>query len=292
MSVWTDLMGHEVKQTFYNAGGVRTRCIEAGAGKPVVFLHGTGGHAEAYARNIVDHAKYFHVYAVDMVGHGYSDMPDLQYNYDDYVNWLKNFADAIGAEKLSVSGESLGAQVAQLFSIRYPERAEKVVLNTGIMWPPDEKGRRELLDFVERSRAAAAQGSGAITREAIRNRLNWLMYDPAKSVTDELVDIRYTIYTQPGRAPIMKKIAEASIGGILADNFTRDYANPSLLSRARCPALVLWTRHNPGQGIAVAEEALKHIPNSRMVIMENSAHWPQWEEPEVFNKLHIEFLRG
>jgi len=285
-------MGHEVKQTFYNAKDVRTRCIEAGSGKPIIFLHGTGGHAEAYTRNIVEHAKHFHVYAVDMVGHGYSDMPDLNYNYEDYVNWLRDFVDTIGADKVSVSGESLGAQVAQLFSIRHPDRTDKIILNTGMMWPPDEEGRRQLIDFVERSRAAAAAGGGAITREAVRNRLNWLMFDPEKSVTEELVDIRYAIYTQPDRAAAMKKIAEASIGGILAENLVRDYANPAFLGRAKCPALILWTRHNPGQGIAVAEAALKHIPNARMVVMENSAHWPQWEEPDVFNKIHIEFLKG
>jgi len=219
-------------------------------------------------------------------------MPDLNYNYEDYVNWLHNFVDTIGADKVSVSGESLGAQVAQLFSIRHPDRTDKIVLNTGMMWPPDEEGRRQLIDFVERSRAAAAAGGGVITREAIRSRLNWLMFDPEKSVTEELVDIRYAIYTQPGRAPVMKKIAEASIGGILAENFVHDYANPAFLSRAKCPALILWTRHNPGQGIAVAEAALKHIPNARMVVMEHSAHWPQWEEPDVFNKIHIEFLKG
>jgi len=35
---------------------------------------------------------------------------------------------------------------------------------------------------------------------------------------------------------------------------------------------------------------MKMIPDARMVVLENSAHWPQWEEPEPFNKAHLEFL--
>ncbi|MGH7905953.1 MAG: alpha/beta fold hydrolase [Candidatus Binataceae bacterium] len=291
MSIWTDLMGHEVKQTFYDAKGVRTRCLEAGDGQPLILLHGTGGHAEAYTRNIVEHSKHFHVYVPDMVGHGYSSTPDVSYNHEDYVSWLGDFADAIGARKVSVSGESLGAMVAQLFAIRFPERAEKIVLNTGILWPPDDTGRKELLDFVERSKAAAAAG-GPITREAVRKRMEWLMYDPSKSLTDELVEVRYQIYSQPGRAAVMRKIAEASIGGILSEKLGREYCRPDFLARGKCPTLVLWTRHNPGQGLAVAEAGMKHIPNARLVVMEQSAHWPQWEEPELFNKAHIEFLLG
>ncbi len=288
MSIWTDLMGHEVKQTFYDAGGVRTRAIEAGSGPALIFLHGTGGHAEAYTRNIVEHARYFHVYAVDMVGHGYSAMPDIAYNYDDYVKWLHDLLDAIGARTAIISGESLGAMVAQLFAIRYPQRAEKVVLNTGIMWPSDAAGRKEVNDLLERSRAA----TGALTRETVRKRLDWLMFEPAKSVTDELVDVRYQIYTQPGRGPVIRKIAEASISGLLALEAGKGLCDPEFLRRCRCPALLVWTRHNPGQSIPVAEAGMQHIPNGRMVIMENSAHWPQWEEPELFNKLHLEFLRG
>ena len=58
----------------------------------------------------------------------------------------------------------------------------------------------------------------------------------------------------------------------------------------QCPTLVLWTRHNPGQPVELAQEGMKKIPNARMIILEQSAHWPQWEEPEEFNKLHLEFL--
>lgn len=72
-SIWNELQGVELKQTWYDAGGIRTRVIEAGSGYPLFLLHGTGGHAEAYSRNIAAHAEHFRVIAYDMVGHGYTD---------------------------------------------------------------------------------------------------------------------------------------------------------------------------------------------------------------------------
>ena len=49
-NIWNHLQGVEFKQSYYDAGGVRTRAIEAGDGPPLILLHGTGGHAEAYVK--------------------------------------------------------------------------------------------------------------------------------------------------------------------------------------------------------------------------------------------------
>jgi 2-hydroxy-6-oxonona-2,4-dienedioate hydrolase len=70
----------------------------------------------------------------------------------------------------------------------------------------------------------------------------------------------------------------------------KKWLNPEHMRKIQCPTLVLWTKHNPGQPVALAEEGMKMIPDARMVILQHSAHWPQWEEPEQFNKLHLAFL--
>ena len=284
-SIWNHLQGVEFKQSYYNTGGVMTRTIEAGNGPPLIFLHGTGGHAEAYLKNIEAHAKHFHVYAIDMVGHGYSDAPDISYDMQCYVDFMKDFLDAIGADKANISGESLGATVASWFALAHPDRVNKIVMNTGMMLPPDEKGAEELQELLDRSRKA----SGMPNREMIRQRIRWLMYRE-EDVTDEIVEVRYQIYQQPGRAAVIRTIAEQSIGALLDPVEQEKWYHPGLLKKLSCPTLVLWTRHNPGQLVHLAEEGAALIPDSELVILENSAHWPQWEETEEFNKAHIEYL--
>lgn len=284
-TIWNHLQGVEFKQTYYNAGGVMTRAIEAGDGPPLIFLHGTGGHAEAYLKNIEAHAKHFHVYAIDMVGHGYSDAPDISYEMQCYVDFMGDFLDAIGAEKASISGESLGATVASWYALAHPERIHKIVMNTGTMLPPDEEGAKELQDLLERSRKA----SGTPDREMIRQRIRWLMHRD-EDVTDEIVEVRYQIYQQPGRAAVIRKIAEESIGALLDPVQQEKWYTPEMLKQLSVPTLVLWTRYNPGQLVHLAEESASLIPNSELIVLENSAHWPQWEEAEEFNRVHIEYL--
>ncbi|MCZ8132237.1 MAG: alpha/beta hydrolase [Steroidobacteraceae bacterium] len=284
-SIWNELQGVEFRQTYYDAGGVRTRVIEAGQGTPLVFLHGTGGHAEAYLRNIEAHARHFHVYAIDMIGHGYTSAPDISYEMQCYVDFLRSFLDAIGADSVMISGESLGASVASWFAIAEPARVLKIVLNTGILLTPSEQGASELRDLLNRSRAAA----GAPTREAIRKRMRWLVREE-ESLTDELIEARLRIYSQPGRAAIIGRIAEQSIGALLEPESTNRWYGRHLLERIRCPTLVLWTRYNPGQSADEAAEGARLIPDCSLVVLENSAHWPQWEEPEAFNRAHLDFL--
>src|SRR6185436_13870284 len=67
-TIWVDLLGTQVK--YYDAAGLRTRAIEAGSGDALILLHGSGGHAEAYTRNVVPLAEHFRVCSVDMIGHG------------------------------------------------------------------------------------------------------------------------------------------------------------------------------------------------------------------------------
>jgi 2-hydroxy-6-oxonona-2,4-dienedioate hydrolase len=282
ISIWNNFIGHEVKQSFYQAGNIRTRAIEAGQGEPLIFLHGTGGHAEAYSRNIVAHAEYFHVYSIDMIGHGFTDKPDnVVYNLDTYVQHLRDFVEAIGATKVNISGESLGGQVAIMFAYKYPELVNRIVINTGMIAPRSEQGMKELNDMLTRAKGAAT----TMSKEAVKKRLEWLMYDP-NDVTEELIELRHSIYNQPGSAQIMYKITE---GVISNESMDRDN---SFLSEIETEALVFWSNHNPGASWEEAKVHALKFPNHKFYLMENdAAHWPQWENPEEFNKIHIDFLR-
>lgn len=284
-AIWNHLQGIELKQTFYDANGVRTRAIEAGSGPPLVFLHGTGGHAEAYLRNIAGHAQHFHVYAIDMVGHGYTSAPDIGYEMQCYVDFMRDFLDAIGARRAYISGESLGASVAAWFALAHPQRVHKIVMNTGMLLPPGEAEAAELRDLLERTRRA----TGALSREAVRQRMRWLVHRE-EAITDEIVEARFRIYSQPGRAAVIGRIAEQSIGALLQPAASNRWYSRELLRRLSCPTLVLWTRFNPGQSLQSAREGAALIPGSELVVLENSAHWPQWEEPDEFNRVHVGFL--
>jgi 2-hydroxy-6-oxonona-2,4-dienedioate hydrolase len=108
-SLWGDLRGVPFSQGWIDAGGIETRYLHSGdkAQPPLILLHGVGGHAEAYIRNLGAHGAHFSTWAIDMIGHGWSSKPDHDYEIEAYIDHLAAFIDAIGAEKIHLSGESL-----------------------------------------------------------------------------------------------------------------------------------------------------------------------------------------
>jgi len=287
-SIWLSMMGAGVQERFYDARGVRTRVLEAGdpTQPALVLLHGTGGHAETYCRNLGPLAQHFRVLALDMVGHGFSDRPaDLAYDVGDYAGHVVDVLDAAGIDRAHVSGESLGAMVAAWVGITYPQRTEKVVMNTGTLARPDAAGQAQIDDLEQRTLALAREG---ITREKVRHRMNWLVAEPER-MTDEMIEVRYRIYSQDGMLDSVATIMSRVVGMLRGDHGDA-YMAPEVLAQLQRPTLVLWTEDNPGQTTELAQRVSADIPDARFEVLTDCAHWPQFERPDVFNATHLEFL--
>ena len=281
-SVWADLQGVAFDQGYVDAGGVRTRYLHAGtADKPgLIFLHGTGGHAEAYARNLDAHGAHFNTYAIDMLGHGYTAKPDYDYEIPRYLAHLLDFIDAVGIERVSLSGESLGGWVAGAFAVAHPDRVERLVLNTA----GADKVKPDALAALRASTLEAVEDPNW---ERVRKRLEWLMYDPA-DVHDDLVASRQRIYSAPEmKAGIRRVLCLHTIEARKAFALT-----PEQWGAIAAPTLVLWTSHDPTAEVPVGEELARMIPGARFAVMQDCGHWPQFEDSETFNRLSIDFLLG
>jgi 2-hydroxy-6-oxonona-2,4-dienedioate hydrolase len=279
-SLWSAIAGGEIRLFHIDANGVSTRCLEAGTGpQTLILLHGIGGHLEAYLRNMLPHAAAgLRVLAVDMLGHGFTDKPVRNYEIIDYVHHLRDLMDALGVEKAHISGESLGGWVAARFAALFPERVDRLVLNTagGLIADPR---------VMERLRTLSLNGVRSPERDAVRKRLEFLMLDPSV-VTEDLVDSRFAVYKLPGMLAAMESIM------CLQDMETRlrNLLTPEELAQVKAPTLVLWTTHDPTASVEVGRRLASMVHGSEFVVMENCGHWPQYEDPETFNRIHIEFL--
>ena len=160
-SVWADLRGVSFKQHYIDAGGIRTRCIEFGdPSKPLVLaLHGVGGHAEAYSRNFGPHADHFWFVAIDMLGHGWTDKPAIDYQVKDYADHVLAVLKTLGRDKAMISGESLGGWVATYLAVHRPAAVEKLVLNTAGGWTAHPQVMERLKKPVQRGRVRSFMGA-------------------------------------------------------------------------------------------------------------------------------------
>jgi pimeloyl-ACP methyl ester carboxylesterase len=117
----------DVPIRYVNAGGVRLRYIVAGSGPAVVLLHTLRTQLDMFQKVFPELAKRYRVYAMDYPGHGFSDIPAVDYTADFFTASVARFLDALQIEDAVVAGESIGGAIALLLAARNNPRVRAVV---------------------------------------------------------------------------------------------------------------------------------------------------------------------
>ncbi|MCU1415400.1 MAG: alpha/beta hydrolase [Microbacteriaceae bacterium] len=284
MTLWESMLGAEVRMI--DAGGIRTRVLEAGRGDPVILLHGTGGHIEAWANNVHALAENHRVIAIDMVGHGFTDKPPLEYVLTDYTDHARSVMDALGIARAHFVGLSLGAWVACWLALETPERVGRIINCTGgvFRWP---EGQDEGEAAGRKTMVGTSSGLEELSEESVRARLHMLFHDPSKC-TEELVHVRLAIYRLPGMAetiPLLHHMLAYDAPDRVKFSLTEDR-----LRALTSPVLYLWGEFNPGGSVENAARAASLTPDAELQVIEGAGHWPQWETAAEFNESVIDYL--
>jgi pimeloyl-ACP methyl ester carboxylesterase len=283
MSLWQDFLGATVRTVETRTWGA-TRIAEAGMehAETVIFLHGIGGHLEAYAKNVVALADRFHTVAYDYIGHGLSAKPVIEYSPLVLAQHLADLMDALGLDRAHLCGESLGGWTSGHFAVRHPERVDRLILNTAAGLPiVTEQGRHDLAELIALSEKAGTQGPP--TYASILARMQWLFH-PANHgmISEELVNTRLRFYSQP----VMKDVAPRVLAMIPRHD---ELLIP--LEDIRAETLFLWTEDNPVHDVESARAGAARVPGAQLYVMQaDSAHWPQYEAPDEFNDVVARFL--
>jgi 2-hydroxy-6-oxonona-2,4-dienedioate hydrolase len=247
---------------------------------PLVMLHGTAGSLENFAANIAPHAEHFNCIAFDMIGSGMTAKPDYDYETQHYVTHMLDFFNAMGIRKASVIGLSLGARVASRFAIDHHEMVDKLILLSATAYFP----AKPIQGDIKTSRSAAAANP---TWNSIREIFKGLFHDENK-VWDDIIATRLSIYSRPD----MKQAMSHILALLDPEVYNRNRIPDEDWKRLRAPTLVVAAVDHADVFLDTARTIAKLIPNVRTAEMRNCSHWPQMEDPETFNKVSLEFLRG
>jgi pimeloyl-ACP methyl ester carboxylesterase len=250
----------ERKEHYVRVQEWRLRFLEAGTGPAVVLVHGLGGSAESWLTTLDALADRLHLYAVDLVGFGHSDKPNLAYRVEDFVACVRDFAEALGVPSFALVGFSMGGQIAATFAASYPSRVRQLVLvaSAGIS--------TEYTPALRQYTHYAASWAGT------RKRLEALVVNP-QVITEELVNYAHTVAQLPGAERAFRKALSAS---------GRAPRLTSLLGRITCPTLILWGQDDPVIPVQYAHVFRTGIANSRIHIFERCGHVPYREQPAEF----------
>lgn len=267
-----------IKDLFVAAGGIRTHYLSLGDGPPVIFVHGGGAGADArgnWQHLLPEFASAgYRAIAVDMMGFGENEKPDpkqFEYSQSARVNHLQSFADALGLEKYSLIGNSMGGAVAIGAALSQPDRIGKMVL----------MGSAGLKAEIPKIAIQVLAGYD-FSLDGMR-RIMQALTGPDYTASDEVVAYRHELATRPDT-----KAAYAATMDWLRNNpfFYSDEEIRSITA----PTLVVHGKDDQMVYVNFAYRFLELLPNSWGYILPRCGHWAMLEKPVEFTAATLNFL--
>ncbi len=267
-----------MRARFLDAGGIRTRILEAGNGPAMLLLHPVGFSADVWLLNIAPLATRFRVIAPDLLGHGFTDLrdPHGRQGHAAVVEHLEALMDVLDLQQCTVVGSSFGGLLALLLYLRRPQRIPRlVVVGSGTALQTEE----ETVATLRKTLANASLAYANPTWEACRTRLGNLCVDlPAG--TDQLLLSQMTAYAREGASAAYQELLEA----MLDVERARAFRTRERLGEVHVPTLVIWGKQDPRSSYARAEECMPLFPDARLVGYDRCGHLPMLEHPARFNE--------
>ncbi len=283
------------KKLTWNWRGYDIKYIAYGEGPPIVLLHGFGASIGHWRKNIPVLAAAGHrVYALDLMGFGDSDKPDLSYTLEFWVKLVHDFWREHVQEPAVFVGNSIGALMALMTLVSYPETAcGGVLLNCAGSLnhrPEDLPGPlRMVMGGFSKLVSARMIGPFLFNRVRTKRRIRGSLrqvYGNRAAITPDLVDLLHAPACQPGAQKVFASVLSAPPGPRPGE----------LLPQVSQPLLVLWGEKDPWTPIAAAGiyQTLAADPTQNVTFhaIADTGHCPHDERPEVVNALIVDWLNA
>ncbi len=268
--------------------GHRIAYRQAGSGPVLVLIHGITSSSSTWERVMPYLARRFTVVAPDLIGHGSSAKPRGDYSLGAHASGVRDLLLALGHERASIVGHSLGGGIAMQFSYQFPERTERLALiDTGGL------GR----DVNVLLRAATLPGSEfvlpllAATRLLDAGRLAGRLLGRlglrASTDIEEMARGHATLSDAGARAAFVHTLrAVVEPGGQRVD------ASNRLHLAERIPFLLVWGERDSIIPVAHGRSTHERVPGSRLEVFGDSGHFPQLDEPQRFIDVLVDFIES
>ncbi len=272
----------------WNWHGFEIFATQAGEGPAVLLVHGIYAGASSYEfRKLFGPLAHRHrVIALDLIGCGLSDKPNLPYNADIFVELIVDALDLFGAEPIALIGSGLGGA----FAIRAAARAAERVARLAVICPTGlggvlDRGPRGAQSALHPLMRAPILGEAMFNALASKPSIRWFLenqaYGDKAHVDPAVVDHYYAITHQSGA----RYVPAALVGGTLDCDIARD------LPFLAMPLLVMWGKHAPSiNPYANADEFLRLAKDARLATFAHSGLLPHDEEPEAVDLALEQFL--
>jgi pimeloyl-ACP methyl ester carboxylesterase len=279
-------MHPELKLKEIELHGHQVAYRSAGSGPVIVLVHGITSTSETWERVMPALAKRFTVIAPDLLGHGGSAKPRGDYSLGAYASGVRDMLVALGHERATFVGHSLGGGVAMQLAYQFPERCERLVLI-------DSGGLGSEVNLL--LRMATLPGSELVLPLLASERVLGVGRGVGRFFGHLGLRLRTDIAEMArGHASLAEPEARAAfvhtLRTIVDPIGQRVNAHDRLYLAEEVPFLIIWGKRDSIIPVSHAHAVHKRVPSSRLEIFEQAGHFPHVDEPLRFIEVLTEFI--
>jgi pimeloyl-ACP methyl ester carboxylesterase len=259
-----------------NANSITMNYDQQGTGEPLVLIPYLAADHACYAFQVADYAKHFTCISLDLRGTGETDKPEGAYTTEILADDVAAFMHAAGIGKAHIAGLSLGAAVGMWLAAKYPDKVESLSLHGG--WPKTDAFVRTIVEGWQ----VMAKALG-VPDMIIRGIFPWCF-------TPELYGTRPD-YLEALAAFVRSRPAQSVADFVQQSNAVIAHDVEAQLGRITAPTLLTFGRRDLVTSTRFADRLKSGIPNSEVLIFEECAHAPLYENVDEFNQKTLLFLQ-
>lgn len=251
---------------------------------PVIFVHGFGGSIGHWRQNMSALSKSHSVYAIDLLGFGASDKPDIEYSVELWVEQLHYFWKTFVGKPVILVGNSIGSLTCLATANAHPE----MVRGVAMISLPDTASHHESIS--PRLRPCVRCLQRILLSPLVLYPLFYVLRQPwfvrhwasvayacKEAVTDELLEILVKPARTKGSAQAFCAILKAMASPTFSPSIR------SILSNVKMPSLLLWGKKDRMIPLGSVERFANYNPKLQVVTLDNAGHCAHDECPEQVN---------
>jgi 3-oxoadipate enol-lactonase len=261
-----------------SANGIDIYYEAQGEGEPLVLIPYLAADQACYAFQVAEYAKHFTCFTVDLRGAGLSGKPEGSYSTGLFADDVAAFMQAAGVGQAHVAGLSLGAAVGMQLAARHPSLVTSLSLHSA--WHKTDEFLRVVVEIWR----IMAEGMGDVTEMVIRGIFPWCFTPELYAARPEYIDGLADFVRGRPMPPVDAFLRQSS--AVLGHDAS------AALGSIAAPTLITFGKHDMVTSTRFAEPLSSGIGNSEIVVFEDAAHAPIYEQVEEFNQRTLAFLQA
>lgn len=257
----------------------------AGEGETIILLHGMAGSSRTWSDVLPALAEHHRVLAPDLLGHGESAKPLGDYSLGSHASGVRDLVAALGIERATVVGQSLGGGVAMQFAYQHPELCERLVLVSSGGLGREVSWLLRLLTLPG-SELVLPVVAPAFVRDRGNEVNRWLR---ARGIRSPHLAEMWRAYASMADAENRQAFIR-TLRAVVDAGGQSVSARDRLYLAAALPTLIVWGDRDPIIPVEHGYAAHEAMPGSRLEIFPGAGHFPHVEDPERFVAVLRDFM--